>query len=326
MYYDRSIDARLARTIVPGGPLSWLMDHVRSRQGRHRHAHVQFRRDRNGRRRGSIQLYWGRTSPLEFRLRGDGRVKLHADATYRRLSEQLFSEPIVIDRLRARHHDFLAHLERAWSLLANPRDRRRAFVTNEAACHAGLMRRYGHDWRSGDPLLLFDSEARVGFSAQGRITGSERRRADDPQTRKQLLLDASVPMPTKLDALGILPSGDLALVEVKDAEGDIDRAIVQAAVHVVRYSRLMLDGQLRQTLQTMIDQKAATGVIPRACPRPAQAPRIVPCVAAPDDSGDWPASWRRAFGKCGGKLRTVLANLLFIRIDADGRILELSRR
>ena len=33
MYYDRHIDEELARTIQPGGTLSWLMDHVRSGEG-----------------------------------------------------------------------------------------------------------------------------------------------------------------------------------------------------------------------------------------------------------------------------------------------------
>ncbi|MDE0444868.1 MAG: hypothetical protein OXL38_22525 [Gammaproteobacteria bacterium] len=58
-YYDRSIHHQLAQTIGPNEPLSWLMDHVRSGEGRARHAHVQFRRDRPTRRRGGIQLYWG---------------------------------------------------------------------------------------------------------------------------------------------------------------------------------------------------------------------------------------------------------------------------
>ena len=322
MYYDRTIDDPLAATIVPGGPLSWLMDHVRSGGGRDRHAHVQFRRDRNGRHRGSVQLYWGRTSPLEFRLRGDGRVSFHADPTYRNLSEQLFSEPVGINRLHARRDDFHDHLERSWKVLSDPSssERRRAFVTGEAVCHAGFMRRYGHDWRAGDPLLAIDSEARVGFGRQGKISGTERQRADDAATREHLQLDASVTIPRKLDALGILPSGDVALVEIKDADGSISRALVQAAAHAVRYSHLMAHGGLRDTLGAMIHQKAATGVLPPGCPRPGQAPRIVPCVAAPDTSPDWPAGWSRDFDRCGQQLRAALADLIFIRLHADGRI------
>ncbi len=130
-------------------------------------------------------------------------------------------------------------------------------MTGEAVYHTRMMRRYGHDWRTGDPFVLIDSEARIGYDS------CDQRDADEAETRDQLRFDDAVEMPTKLDALGILPSGDLALVEVKDADGDIDRALEQAAAHAVRYARLM-DGRLHETLQEMVDQKAATRVLPPA--------------------------------------------------------------
>lgn len=145
VYYDRRIDGALASAIRPGAALSWLISHVHSAQGRTRHAHLQLRRDRKGRPRGSIQFYWGRTSPLEFRLRRGGRVRLTADQVYRNASEALFSHPIPLERLRMLEGELRAHLRIVDELLANdaPR-RRRAFVRHEAVCHAGLMRRYGH--------------------------------------------------------------------------------------------------------------------------------------------------------------------------------------
>ena len=317
MYYDRSIHDRLAETIGPGEPLSWLMDHVRSAQGSARHAHVQFRRDRGTRRRGGIQLYWGRTSPLEFRLRADGRVKLHADATYRGLSERLFDEPVAIPRLRSRQADFRAHLERASRLLDESPRRRQAFVRGEAVCHAGLMRRYGHRWRPADPLVAIDSEARIGYD------GRTRRDTDNAETRAELRLDDAEPIPTKLDTVAVLSSGDVALVEVKGAGGSIERALVQAAAHLVRYSRLMSRSPLSDAIRRMIDQKTATGVIPPGCPRPPQNLRIVPCIAAPGAPNDWPTPWDRAFDQSGPELRAALADLLFIRLDANGSIIEL---
>ncbi len=320
IYYDRSIDDQLARTIHRNGPLAWLMDHVRSGDGALRRAHLQFRRDRSNRSLGSIQLYWGRTSPLEFRLRRRGQVRVHADATYQDLSEALFREPIAIRRLRKVESALRAHLERCWRLLADSPPRRRAFVAGEADCHAGLMRRYGHHWRSGDPLVLIDSEARIGFASEAE------RRADDAETRAQLQLDDAVPMPRKLDAVGVLPSGDLALVEVKDVDGSIDRAIVQAAAHQVRFSRLLTQGTLRDAVLAMVDQKAAAGLISHQCPRPAHAPRIVPCIAAPDASPDWADAWRHAFDQCGRELRAALQDLVFLRLDAHGRILERTPR
>lgn len=320
MYFDRSIDDELALTIGPAGPLSWLVDHVRSDAGAARHAHVQFRRDRSGRRSGSVQLYWGRTSPLEFRLRRRGRVRLHADGTYRKLSSPLFSEAVAIDHLRTLEPKFRAHLERASRLLDNSPPRLKAFLEGEAVTHAGFMRRYGHDWRAGDPLLVIDSEARIGFSSEGE------RLEDDAETRAQLQLDDAEPMPRKLDALGVLPSGDLALVEVKDAGGSIDRAIVQVAAHHVRYSRLATRTRLRDALQTMIDQKVAAGLIPRQCFGLAPTLRIVPCIAAPDSSGDWPASWQAAFHKFDPNLQAVTPDRRFIRLDTDGLILDLTTR
>ena len=148
MYYDRCIDEALADAVRPGGTLSWLMDHVRSDEGRMRHAHLQFRRDRGDRRHGSVQLYWGRTSPLEFRLRRGGRVRLNADRVYREVNKGAFSEAIPIEGLGVLESELRAYLREVAGLLANGPLRRRAFVTREAACHAGLLRRYGHGWRT----------------------------------------------------------------------------------------------------------------------------------------------------------------------------------
>ncbi|MYA60692.1 MAG: hypothetical protein F4X40_09115 [Chloroflexi bacterium] len=320
MYFDRRIDDELAQAIGASGPLSWLMDHVYSKVGSTCRSHVQFRRDRGERRYGSIQLYWGRTSPLEFKLRRGRRVLLSADTSYKAASGQLFAKPVEIDRLGAQEDGLRAHLARIQKLLAESPNRRQSFVKHEAVCHAGLMRRYGHFWRLGDPLVLIDSEAQIGYGGLGR------RDADDAEIRKQFRLGDLETMPRKLDALGVLPTGDLALVEVKDVKGSIDRAIVQAAVHLVRFSRLMAHGALRGTLQAMIDQKTAAGVIPRGCPRLGATPRIVPCIAAPVVPAGWPANWNQAIGKCSPELRRLLSDLWLIRLDSDGRILDVRSR
>ena len=320
MYFDRHIDDELARAIGAGRSLSWLMDHVCSDEGRKCHAHVQFRRDRGARRYGSIQLYWGRTSPLEFRLRRGRQVLLSADTSYKAVSGQLFAKPVGIDQLGALEEGLRAHLARIQKFLADSPQRRQSFVKHEAVCHAGLMRRYGHCWRLGDPLVLIDSEAQIGYDGRGR------RDAEDAEIRKQLRLGDLATIPRKLDALGVLPTGDLALVEVKDAKGSIDRAIVQAAAHLVRFSRLMAHGTLRGTIQAMIDQKTKAGVIPSGCPRLGAAPRIVPCIAAPVAPAGWPANWNQAIGKCSLELRRLLSDLRLIRLDSGGRILDVRSR
>ena len=203
MYYDRCIDGALADAVAPDGALSWLMDYVRSGEGRMRHAHLQFRRDRRNRRRGSVQLYWGRTSPLEFRLRRGGRVRLNADPVYRELSGGLFSEAISFRTLGALEGELREYLREVGKLLVDGSPRRGVFVKREAVCHAGLLWRYGHRWCAGDPLVLIDSEAQIGFSSRLR------RDAADAAIRRRLQLRDSEPVPRKLDALGVLPRGTL---------------------------------------------------------------------------------------------------------------------
>lgn len=105
VYYDRHIDNELADCLNQGGPLSWMVKHVQTR-----HAHLQFRRARSGiRQRGSVELYWGRTSPLEVQSRRGGRVRLNADKAYRAQSEFLFSDTILISKLGSLENKFRGH-------------------------------------------------------------------------------------------------------------------------------------------------------------------------------------------------------------------------
>ena len=76
----------------------------------------------------------------------------------------------------------------------------------------------------------------------------------------------------------------------------------------------------------MIEQNATTGVIPPGCPHLRETPRVVPCIAAPDTSPDWPASWREAVENCGAALGAVLSELLLVRLQPDVRIVEVERR
>ena len=182
------------------------------------------------------------------------------------------------------------------------------------------MWRYGHDWRLADPILVVDSEAQVGFARR------DARDTDDADIRRLPELSRSTSIPRKLDALGVLSSGDLALVEVKDATGNIEHAVIQVAVHLARFSRLMAGGRLRGAVQEMIDQKIATDVIPRGCVRLRERPRIVPCVAAPDTSPDWPADWLKVIDNCSPNLVARLSGLRLIRLRDDGCIRDVRVR
>lgn len=316
MYYDRRVDAKLAETLLPGEPLSWLVGYVASAEGRCRHAHIQFRRDRAGaRRRGSIQLYWGRTSPVEFQLWRGSRVRLHAAASYRSLSVALFSGTIRLPELAGLETELRGHLDRAAVQLRN-NTRRWAFLTGEAICHAGLMRRYGHEWQTGDPFVMADAEVRVGY------TSSLEREAARQRLCQELGLGKSVP--TKLDALGVLPTGDLALVEVKGSDETIGDAAIQVATHVAVLSHLRAKGVLRAAVQALLDQKSAADLIPGAPPTVRDHPDIVPWIAAPDAEPDWEKRWRGAVRCVDDRVRRYLHSLRLARLSPTGHIVEVS--
>lgn len=317
MYYDRRIDEELLATLLPGGPLSWLMEHVHSSEGSKCHAHLEFRRTRNGdRKRGSVQLYWGRTSPLEFRLKSASRVWIHAGKFYRPTGSHLFDREIPISCLSMLECDLRVYLQKVKAQLANSNHRHQSLVAGEAICHAGLVRRYGHGWRSGDPLVVVDSEVQIGF-----FNNALRKTAND-ELRQLLGLSASESLPQKLDSLGVLSSGDLALVEIKDESDGIERAAVQVAAHMARYSKLTMDERLNDTVQGLLEQKRTAGVIPKECQSLVTTRRIVPWIAAPDNSPEWPANWIRAIHRCSGNLAPLLTDLKLIRLSSCGAILN----
>jgi hypothetical protein len=317
VYYDRHIDDALADTLRGGGPLAWLMDHVESPDGKRHHAHLQFRCARGDRGRGSIQLYWGRTSPLEFQSRRGDRVRLQAHSTYRDGSPDLFSQAIPLTELGALEPQLRAHLRRASAVLLGPDARRQAFLKGEATCHAGLMRRYGHTWLTGDPLLALDAEVRVGFDSR------DAQRRDDEALARQLALKDGEALPKKLDAVGVSPEGDLVLVEVKDAKGDISRAVTQAAAHVARFNRL-LEGGLATRAQRMLEQKRRVGLVPPGCPDVSATPRVIPWVAAPDADPNWARRWTRDTQALRTRLTPLLMNLRWVRLTEHGDVLEVT--
>ena len=499
IYYDRHVDPTLAATLLPGGALRWLVCYLNSLEGQSRHAHLHFRRDRSsGRRRGSIKLYWGRTSPLEFQLRTGNRVRLAAAKTYSSQSSALFSRIIPISELAGLEAELRTHLSRA-AVPLRDNGRRGAFLNGEATCHAGLMRRYGQEWQEGDPFVMIDAEIRVGYAdsserkavrerirqelglvsrhacyvAFGLITfssshdgeevgmkryvvalekeerdelagitrkgshqsqkvinalillncdegefnehrargeavaeilrisarkvdrvkkrfvhgleaelrthlsraavplrdngrrgaflngeatchaglmrrygqewqegdpfvmidaeirvgyaDSSERKAVRERIRQELGLGESVP--TKLDALGVLPTGDIALIEVKpnNSEKYIQEAAMQAATHVAIFSRLRLEGTLRDSIQALQDQKRAVGLIPGEAPTVRERPEIVPWIAAADDTGlDWEARGRERLARVDARVRSRLSDVRLARLSREGLVLEVS--
>ena len=312
MYYDRRVNAELVKTLSPGKALSWLVDHVASAEGQSCHAHIQFRRDRNSARRlGSVQLYWGRTSPLEFQFQRGGRVRLHAAASYRNQSIALFSCAVPLSQLAGLETELRDHLDRAAKLLrGNPR--RRALLSGEAVYHSGLMRRYSLEWRAGDPFLMADSEIRVGYGSKLE------RDAAREKIRKALGLGKYVP--TKLDALGVLPTGDVVLVEVKGTKETIRKAAIQVAAHVTVMSRLRAEGTLPDAVNALLIQKRDAGLIPNGHPTVRTSPDIVPCIAAPDCRTDWEQRWRADLSSVDDRVSRHLHGLRLACLAQEGHV------
>jgi hypothetical protein len=311
MYYDRRIPTKLLSLIAHGGPLAWLVEYARSDEGRAGGLHIQLRRDERNRKHGCIHVYLGRTSPLQIEGRHDDDVQLAADATYQDLCPELFGR-MSVSELGARAADLEAHLELCRDEVAPS-----GFLEGEGAVHAGLMRRYGLDWSGDDPLLAVDSEARIGFGSRAEAS------AFYDANRRSLELPDRERMPMKLDTVGLLDDGRVALVELKDEGGDLERALVQIAAQTLAFRQLTAqpDYDLAEVLVGLATQKSEVGLIRRAAPQ-ARADELVPVVAAPGDGGDWVVEWRQALSRVTRPVADVLVELRLFRLSTAGEILE----
>ena len=116
MYLDRRLPDDLLALLLPGGALAWLVPWLASPVAASALGHVQTRRDRGNRKRGSIQVYIGRTSPLDVRAGPRGRLRLHADVAYRKLTYGVFDRDVTVKELGDLRADLETHLEIAAAL------------------------------------------------------------------------------------------------------------------------------------------------------------------------------------------------------------------
>jgi hypothetical protein len=191
-------------------------------------------------------------------------------------------------------------------------------VDGEAVAHAGMMRRYGLDHQRGDPFLALDSEVRIGF-------GSTRERGDfEAELLGRLGPGMRGGLPRKLDALGMLPGGDVALVEIKAEGGGLDRAAAQVAAHVFAFGMLAQQAQydLGAVLSLLARQKAAVGLLPPGTTVANGAPGIVPVIAAPDAKGDWLERWEDELSPACNAHPELLRGLKLWRLSPEGEVLE----
>lgn len=313
MYYDRRIGSELVELLAAEGPLSWILSYVRSTAN----TRFDFRREDGARKHGALQLYVGRTSPLEIVSKAGGRVRIDAHDVYREISPELFGtyDPLEWERVAPALRQHLDAVESRYSS---------QLTEGEAITHTGLTRCYSLDFSRGDRLVTVDSEVVVGFRGDERYrTGTAHRRALAEAAREAANLSKSDGLPRKLDTIGVLPLGDVALVEVKAEGGDLMRAAKQAAVHVFNFQALMAqdDYDLSRMLNGMIDQKAEIGALPSSAYRVCRSPRLVPVVAAPDADPDWANRWLDQTAAYLERTH-LLRGIRFWRLSGDGVVEE----
>lgn len=318
IYYDRRVPQELLDLICPDGPLVWLIEWLRSPAAATLGARLDFRREDSDRKRGGLQLYLGRTSPLEVLGRARGRVKLRADAVYEAISPKLFGtfEATVLHEME---QDLRAHIEACASQMAS------TLTEGEAVTHAGLMRRYGLHHQPEDPIVAIDSEVRVGFRAAEGLSGSVWRSRHEDDLRAAIGLPKRDSVPRKLDTIGLLSGGEVALVEVKAEGGDIIRAVYQAAAHTLTFEKLVEQnpGLFAEVLDGMVEQKAQAELLPATGLLQVKEPiEFIPVVAAPDARPDWAQIWSRDSKAVRQLIGPLLDDLRFWRLSTDGLLLE----
>lgn len=314
MYYDRRIPETLLALLLPGGALQWLLPWVRSEKGASALAHVQLRRDHGGRRNGGIQLYFGRTSPLEIKGSTSERIGIKAHRFYQALSPDLFQGPRSLDELRTLQPRFEEHLDAAAAAV------HRNFVDGEAVLHAGLLRRHGPLATSAEPWVAVDSEAQIGFDrlADQQLFNEDLRRRVGLATAKQL--------PKKLDVVGLdTVTGALLLVEVKADSTGLNRAAWQAAAHVARFQALVERSPVwaRDSFAGMIADRVRLGLLPRGTSTPSmELPSFVPVIAARDDGDQWASRWAAQIAPIQAATPGLLNALRLWRLSEDGTVLD----
>jgi hypothetical protein len=315
IYFDRRLPSPMLELLWEGGPAGWLVPLVHSGLEPSAHAHIQFRCNQVNRSHGGILVYFGRTSPLEIRGDAKKRVSFLAEKDYVALSPVLFNMKVGAEELRILRPRIETHLRDASEMV------NRVFVSGEAICHAGMMRRYGLDFVGGDPFVVVDSEVRAGFdstSEQGAFRQQERSALGIPDGD----------FPSKLDAAVVLKSGALGLVEVKAKGEDLRRAALQAAVHVGVFRELRDQRGPRylvEVINGMLEQKARVGMLGHGrFPRLREDAPLVPILAAPEPASNtgWADLWRKEVSSILETAGPRLAGLRLWRLSAEGELLE----
>lgn len=316
MYYDRTLPTEVIDALKEGGSLAWLSKRLKEEPGLGPLAHVEFRKDRRAERHGCVTLYLGRTTPIRFRYRGNGLYDLDAHAKYKKLSPMVFRGTMN----EADFEEIRPHFEKHMTKVADAfgHDVSAAFIEKEAIVHAGLVRRYGHRHKEGDPFTAIDTEIVFEFPSASTKDHFEAKMATIVK------LPPGVELPRELDVLGILANGDIGIVEIKekDKEGKLDLAgaVGQVAAHVYRFREhaRLRSAKPIDVITQMRAQKVAAGFLPAHVESIAPHATFVPIVAAPDTREDWKDHWLRETEEARRNNADLLTGLRFWRLSGEG--------
>jgi hypothetical protein len=183
------------------------------------------------------------------------------------------------------------------------------FTQGEAWIHAGLSRRYGLFWKPSDPVLILDTESRVGFSSQ------------QEQDSFKARLGQGTDWSNQMDALGLLTDNSLALVEVKESSISLISAAQQLLCYHALFTEALANGSLSPSaVQGWIKRKQDVGLLPKAV-YPLHHRVLTPVIAIPDPNPSWLSNWRTQLDPLSQQY-PQLTGLRLWRLSANGEILQ----
>lgn len=312
IYYDRRLPPDLLALLLPGGPLAWLVEYVRS----HDNSRIEFRANKNKPGTACLQIYCGRGSAAQVFRRADGNVTLKAHKEYRAISPELFDrpyDPAGLQPLLQRH------------LIASSGSMKPGYAGGEGAIQNALMHRYSLIYKQSDRFLAVDSEVRVGFDSDATYAKGSLHRSALTKEIQTKLGDPAMSSRNKLDTLGILPTGELAVIEIKDRKGDIRKAAQQLATHLYTLHTLRAqdpDG-FKTAVHGLVDQKIACRLLPSHPPVPRLSkPETVAVIAAPDPRPNWKSEWEKRVGNVLKNVPGVHYGVRFWLLSPQGEVLD----
>lgn len=308
MYYDRALPETVFGQVCSTDFFHRLFALVRSQWGEDVVVHVEFRRNNDDRRWGSVKFYVGRSSLLEVIATAKGKLILSANDRYKGVAPGLFGPHFSSAGLDEIIADVEGYMRAVVGSVSTQ------FTEGEGRIHGGFVRRYGQGHQAHDPFVAADKEVVVG--ARGGAFTEE-------------LCTRFGKAHRELDSIGVLADGNIAVVELKKEKESVELAAYQAATHVLTFQRLIGDQRQRESdyefgkiVNKLIEQKETAGLLPEHAFRARPGAVLVPVIAAPNKEPDWAKQWRSGLRQAVQKHNVLLDGLQLWKLSGTGEIEE----